>query len=143
MSGADDARFESFVLRSHDGCWEWLGALTSKGYGHFVVAGRRPMAHRYSYERFVGPIPEGMTIDHRCENRRCVNPDHLRVATNQENVLRGCGPTARNARKTHCSRGHAFTPENTRIKTKPRYARVCRTCERAPFRRRTKELSHG
>ena len=98
------------------GCWLWLGKCNSEGYGHF----RGNKVHRYSYETFHGPIPEGIEPDHTCHNnsdceggkscahRRCANPDHIEPITHGENVRRGRGLAAQNARRTHCERGHPF-----------------------------------
>lgn len=85
-------------------------------------------AHRVSYETFVGPIPAGLTLDHLCRNTLCINPAHLEPVTIKENVLRGDGPTARNARKTHCDRGHAFDETNTGPNANG--GRSCRACKR-------------
>ncbi len=110
-------------------CWVWKG-LTHNGYGVLSIPNVRPQvrAHRLSYTLHVGPIPSGLVLDHICRNRGCVRPDHLEAVTDRENVLRGIGPTARNFRKTHCSQGHAYTPENTKW-TKDGYRR-CRACYR-------------
>lgn len=67
-------------------CWPWLAATDALGYGHLATGGTQRHAHRMSYEAFVGPIPEDMTVDHLCFNRVCVNPDHLRLLTNVENA---------------------------------------------------------
>jgi hypothetical protein len=77
-------RFIAKVEKGPD-CWLWKGKTIRKGYGHFRLNGKLVYAHRYSYETFVGPIPEGMTIDHRCNNPPCVNPDHLQVVSKLQN----------------------------------------------------------
>jgi len=110
-------------------CWLWLAGRDGNGYGKFSPEGRRLVgAHRFSYELLVGPIPDGLHIDHLCRVPLCVNPAHMEPVTCQVNVLRGIAPTARNARKTHCDHGHEFTPENTRRGESGR--RICRECER-------------
>lgn len=76
-------RFMSKVEKTPT-CWNWV-ASTSRGYGHFPLGGTKVLAHRYAYELWVAPIPEGLAIDHICHNRACVNPNHLRVATYKEN----------------------------------------------------------
>lgn len=111
-------------------CWIWKGARTSNGYGSFNVGGQRTVpAHRFAYELLVGPIPEGLDLDHLCRVRHCVNPMHLEPVTNAENILRGEAPPAVNARRDRCKRGHEFTPENT-YTTGARGDRQCRTCRR-------------
>jgi len=70
-------------------CWLWQGIINEAGYGKLKVSKRWVKAHRYSYELFVGDIPEGLTLDHLCRNRSCVNPGHLEPVTLRENVLRG------------------------------------------------------
>lgn len=121
-------------VRKTDGCWLWGASKYPKGYGMFRFAGRPMQAHRFAYELVVGPIPDGLQIDHLCRVRHCVNPSHLEAVSNRENTLRGVGATAVNAAKTHCERGHEFTPENTRRKASspatPYGARQCRECDR-------------
>jgi len=128
-----EERFDTFVDKSgplFNGtpCWRWTGALRD-GYGLFLNTNRSESAHRWNYERLVGPIREGLQLDHLCRVRRCVNPEHLEPVTQRENVLRGIGASALNARKTHCIMGHLLLGENL-----DRYAsaghRKCRTCWR-------------
>lgn len=110
-----------------EGCWFWQGYKTKGGYGTVYHAGRNNyLAHRWSYEHFIGPIPDGLHIDHLCGHRDCLNPFHMEPVTLTENVLRGSGRTAVNARKTHCKHGHEFTPENTHVRAGG--GRSCRTC---------------
>ena len=98
---------------TESGCWIWTSGYHPNGYGMMWFNGGGRTAHRVSYEHFVGPIPKGLTIDHLCRVRGCVNPAHLEAVSCRVNVLRGVGATAVNARKTHCKHGHEFTDENT------------------------------
>ena len=111
-------------------CWEWQGCISSKGYGTFGFFGKWCKAHRASYMLFVGKIPEGLTIDHKCKNKKCVNPEHLRPMTMRDNILLGENCAAVNAKKTHCKRGHEFLKENIYpLKMKNgRNSRSCRIC---------------
>lgn len=122
-------RFERLYEVDESGCWLWRSKINQAGYGMIwggIELGRELRAHRVAYELHVGPIPDGLTIDHLCRVRHCVNPDHLQAVTRGTNVLRGASGPAANARKTHCKRGHEFTPENTYV-TKAGY-RNCRAC---------------
>lgn len=121
-------QFWSYVDASGD-CWLWAGNLTKLGYGHLNLDGKTKLAHRASYELLCGPIPEGLTLDHLCRVRHCVNPDHLEPVTSAENVLRGYSLAAQNARKTECPKGHPFSSENTGYVTyQGARSRYCRTC---------------
>jgi len=114
--------------RGPDDCWEWRAYRRPNGYGQFdtlKVLGTN-LAHRAAYLLLVGPIPAGLTLDHLCRNRGCVNPSHLEPVTAGENVLRGIGPTAANARRTHCIHGHPFSGGN--LYMHPSGQRMCRTC---------------
>lgn len=95
-------------------CWVWKGRIKDTGYGALY---RRRLfddyAHRISYRLFVGEIPEGLTIDHLCRNRVCVNPEHLEAVTQRINNLRGTGVSARHAVATYCQRGHPKSEANT------------------------------
>ncbi len=114
----------------NSGCWLWTGASaeSSGGYGRFASKS----AHRVSYSALVGPIPDGLVIDHVCRQRCCVNPNHLEPVTSQVNTQRGDLSMARGSvghwcrRATSCVNGHEFTPEN--IKPRPNGQRACRTC---------------
>lgn len=102
-------RFYKFVgWRTLDECWIWTGGKTT-GYGHFWALGKTYQAHRILFTVICGPIPFGLTLDHLCKNHGCVNPRHLEAVTDQVNILRGDGPAAENARRTHCKIGHPLT----------------------------------
>jgi hypothetical protein len=99
-------------------------------------------AHRLFYEQLVGPIPDGLQLDHLCRVRHCVNPDHLEPVTQTANVLRGIGPTAVNAGKTHCVHGHPFTPDNTYInKQGNRHCRACAIRRAAEHKARNRKVA--
>lgn len=114
-------------------CWVWRGPLDPYGYGRAKRArtDKYRRAHRLIYELLVGAIPDGLTVDHLCRVRACVNPDHMELVTHVENNRRGFSVSAQAARQARCLRGHEFTPENT---YRPRGApgtRVCRACQRS------------
>ena len=119
------------------GCWEWT-AYKDNGYGRINVDRVPVPSHRVAYELLVGPIPDGMHLDHLCRNPSCVNPDHLEPVSSRDNVLRGYGWAGRHARKTHCPKGHPYTPENTYMNPRTsgeRPSRRCRECMRAAARK--------
>lgn len=129
-SPAEDRFWAKCRLDRRMGCLEWTGCVNPvTGYGEFGDSRKLHLAHRWSYEHFVGPIPEGMHIDHLCNNRRCVCPSHLEAVTQGENNQRSWD---RRTKITHCKRGHEFTDENTIYR--PRKGRECRTCRNTAIR---------
>ncbi len=127
-----------FDVRPGGDCWWWTAGQVGNGYGRFSTGGLDIRAHRWAFEHWRGPIPAGLQIDHLCRNRLCVKPPHMEVVTNRVNVLRGVGPTARNARKTHCPQGHSYSGDNVYIY--PDGGRSCRQCHNARQRRRYARL---
>lgn len=116
-------------------CWPWLGSLTYKGYGQFMLTRRQMVpAHRFAYESMIGPIPDDLTIDHLCRNKPCCNPIHMQPVTRGENARRG----NLGLRRTVCYHGHPMTPENTVYWGTNRHGRPdrrCRTCALEKSRR--------
>lgn len=137
---AEIARFNRLAKPQPNGCWTWTGTDgTRDGYGKFRPSPGKPayMAHRWAYEAFTGPIPDGMQIDHRCHtddsacpggpgcpHRRCVNPAHLEAVTASENTTR-----QRHAErlKTECPKGHPY--EGTNLILGADGKRHCRECD--------------
>lgn len=114
------------------GCIVWEGCVNSRGYGVISLDGARVLTHRLSYEAHIGPIPDGLQIDHLCRNKRCVNPAHLEPVTGLENQRRAA------ASKTHCPRNHPLAGSNLILKKRPNgsFIRNCRTCNNAQQRAR-------
>lgn len=115
------------------GCWNWTGALSAGKYGSIYYEGRMQKAHRVMWILTNGPVPTGLDLDHLCRNMKCINPAHLEPVTRAENLRRSPIMTNQNEGKTHCIRGHEFTPENTRFKPGSGH-RVCKTCMRMHIR---------
>lgn len=132
-----DRFMEKFVVVD-SGCWIWTGMPNHGGYGTFMFSSdkfgkKMVLAHRMSYETFVGCIPDGLVLDHLCRTPACVNWRHLEPVTRRINSLRGLtNACSVNAKKTHCKRGHEFNDANTRrLITRSGYGgRVCRVCIR-------------
>lgn len=110
-------------------CWVWTGADSGNGYGRISVRGKTRATHIVAYRLYVGEVPKGMVLDHDCRNRLCCNPEHLIPRSGVVNTLIGEGPSAINARKTHCKHGHPFDEENTIKRVRNgRTNRECRAC---------------
>lgn len=123
-----------------EGCWIWLGAMTKGGYGLMTIrTNKRPAvrcAHRVSYEAYIGSIPDGLTIDHLCRRTWCVNPEHMEPVTIKENILRGEGPSARQARQTCCPKcGGDYTLRTGMRRGRMASFRICQRCVRENNRR--------
>jgi len=146
LTDRDLERFLSKLIPTEDGCWEWSG-------GHYQITGytifnlkmadgvwRPGYGHRASWELLVGPIPDGLVMDHLCRNRGCVNPDHLEPVTQRVNNLRGESRSARQATWTHCPQGHPFDEGNTY--RRPSGKRECRECTRERDRQRYRRVGN-
>lgn len=133
--------WEKVDQQGPDECWPWIAILDRRGYGrfHLMVDGKRRTthAHRVAYQLLIGPIPEGLTLDHLCRNPRCVNPAHLQPVTHRENCRRGIAGQVNATRlraKTHCANGHLLDEANTYWRPSRgrdgRPYRDCRACRR-------------
>jgi len=119
-----------------DSCWLWTASINTQGYGNITRQYKKILAHRYSYEHSNGFIPSGHEIDHLCENKICVKPDHLVAITRSDHAKH----TAQMIRKmslerTHCANGHELNDENSYLYSRPNGAegnvrRVCRSCKK-------------
>jgi len=125
------ARFWSKV-RKTDQCWFWTASkIGNRGYGKYWHDGKLKLAHVVSFEAHHGPVPTGLVVDHICNVRECVNPNHLQAITQRDNARRGAGFSGLNSRKTHCAKGHELTDENVKIvKRVDGIRRKCRECDR-------------
>lgn len=121
-------RFWSKVAAGPNGCIVWTAYVDRKGYGKFGHRGVAMYAHRFAYEQMVGPIPTGLQIDHLCRNRACVNHLHLEAVTQQENLRRGLGASALNAKKERCPSGHDYVQRAR--------SRGCNECRRERYAER-------
>lgn len=143
-------RFWEKVNKTGD-CWVWTAATSGPRdyqYGTMVVGSRTDgtrhyiKAHVYAYELLVGVVPQGMIVHHKCENTRCVRPDHLEAIDQKTHILeRHNGVTAQNARKTHCPKGHPFVGDNLYIEEQGggRRCRICRREWRLNYERRRRQ----
>jgi hypothetical protein len=140
MTATAADRFWANVDRSDD-CWVWTAHLNAAGYGRFRLSEPRRLvyAHRFAYELLVGPIPEGLSLDHLCRNRSCVRPTHLEPVTQRTNLLRGSGFAATQAEQIYCKYGHPLWGENVYSRPTSPNRRECRTCKREATRRARSE----
>jgi len=139
-------RLMSRIRVRDDGCWEWTGFITARGYGACGYRGKRNvLAHRAVYTEFVGPIADDLTLDHQCHNRdqscpggntcphrRCVNPEHVEPVPGAVNSSRSVF-----ARRTHCPKGHPYDGDNLALTCNG--GRFCRTCSQERARKRHQE----
>jgi hypothetical protein len=114
------------VPEPNTGCQFWLHDSVTGGYGRIAINKRKVLAHRLSYVLYKGEIGEGLTIDHKCNQPYCINPDHLQAITMRENTMRGSSFAVTNSKKTHCPKGHEYSDSNTFLNSKGR--RECRMC---------------
>lgn len=119
-----------------NGCWLWTGSVVHNGYGQVAWNEATWRVHRLAYTILVGPIPEGLDLDHLCRVRRCCNPAHLEAVTRRENLLRGDTLMARQVAATHCPQGHPYDEANTYLSRGRRY---CRECKREYDRMRVRK----
>ena len=122
-------------MEPNSNCWLWMGGLKGKKdheYSEFKFRDKTVSGHKVSWILFKGEITEGESLDHLCRTRICVNPDHLELVSQRENVLRGIGIPAINAQKTHCNNGHEFTEKDWCYRYKND---LKNTSERVPRRR--------
>lgn len=137
--------WEKVDVRRGSECWEWQAGRKARGYGTFDCQGKPTPAHRMAYTLTLGPIPEGLVIDHLCSNPPCVNPVHLEPVTQAENTRRGragAAQRARRARQTHCKNGHEFTADNT-YRDPKKNSRSCKTCRAAALERYRSKKGSG
>lgn len=128
-------RFDSKVVEDGD-CLLWSASQNHQGYGKFWWQGKTITAHRFAYIQLVGPVPDGLQLDHTCHQRRCVNPEHLHCVTPKENIANGLHHAAQ---RTHCPRGHPYSHRNVNGD------RCCRACNAltARLRRRHHDNSRN
>lgn len=137
------AKLKRNIIVTDNNCWEWQGTRLATGYGLFRVLGQR-LAHRVSFVLKYGTLGEGLFVCHKCDNKTCVNPDHLFLGTHQDNmddmVVKGRS-TKNKYLRTHCKNGHEFNESNTYF---AKLQRQCRACTRERMQKvRVKKRQHN
>ena len=132
-------KFNAKIKRG-DGCWLWQASVTADGYGRMGIGGpgnKRMLAHRVAWQLYVGKIPDGMLVLHKCDNPPCCNPKHLFLGTDADNA-RDMSRKGRHpgSKKTHCPKGHPYSGRNLRLAVRQnsdgrKNNRVCKTCVNA------------
>lgn len=140
-SRADSCRLfllhkDKFSVCETTGCWVWMGASQSNGYGRAWNGSKTDYAHRVMYQIYFSDIPAGMDLDHLCRNRACVNPLHLEPVSRSENLHRGTAGeniAAPHREKTHCPQGHPYSGDNLAVRNGRRH---CKACARDRYHKR-------
>ncbi len=128
------SKFLKKTVQKPNGCLEWTGCFYKSGYPQFWFEGKKQRGNRVIYKLLHGEIDKTKVVRHSCDNTKCINPDHLQIGTQKENMMDAKSRKRFAAqKKTHCKHGHEFNKENTRID--PLGKRVCRTCARLTMRR--------
>lgn len=141
----DSCRFWEKVANGPNGCWNWTGGRQPNGYAQFNFGGTGVLVHRYAYKELIGPLVDGLTIDHLCRNRICVNPAHLEQVTYRENIFRGSNAAVMNSKKAVCQSGHELHGGNLYIHTdrgggSHRYCRQCNKERMRKWRRKKRSI---
>ena len=124
--------FDKISIDKITKCWNWIGKLNNTGYGYSIFNGNQELTHRLMYALYITPIPKGLpwkipVINHICNNRSCCNPKHLELTSLKNNILKGNGPTAINARKIYCLNNHLLPIKSNRRDG----GRRCLICQKA------------